>query len=352
MTKRFDELLTSLNSVQIPLQPGESDDFARFCRRRSTRRILSKTALALLFLLPVLFLLHGGDSPNLIRPGLSLSPVATELRLPEIPEAKPLKRLSVRKKTIIEELVATAATSQIPKKKEEVVVIERSVPEGQREPATHVKEQSSGLWEETPHTYKREHRKNSVSLFLSGGKSGTSFRPDNGKTAGTAEPAPPSDNRSEYQYNTPISLGLDYSFHLSSDWRLTLGLQIKGLISECKGENEDYLQRQQFFYLGAPARLDRVWNLEGGRDLYIGAGALAERRLRDDDWFFSITGGVGFQQQISKHIAFYLEPVWEYTLEATTTKKRKTNSSSPLDYRAYHPFHLTLRAGLRYDIIH
>ena len=356
MKDRLDELLTALSSVQTPLPQGEAEAFVRFSRRRDTRMILGRAALALVLLLPATFLLHKGSGPAPVRSSRAPVSAVAHLRVPELPAPRPLATFSVRKRPVSVEAVATAEIPQIQQKEETV----QSVTEWRKKSAPHVIEETSLRWEDVLIEKKASHRKSSISASFAGGLSQQSVKPVDGGFAGR-DGLGATDRGGyypEYVHLAPISVGIGFDYWPDSHWRIDTGIQLTSYFSECKRSRDP--EEQQVWYVGIPVRADRVWHFNSGRSaLYLGAGAQVEKgffgrlgddRLDPDGWCWSLIGGFGIEQSIFKRVALYFEPAWIYTFSEPNTADWAHNYIPYITSRTFHPFHISFRAGFRFAI--
>lgn len=158
-----------------------------------------------------------------------------------------------------------------------------------------------------------------------------------------------SDDALEYKHHQPITFGVSVRKYFTDRLSLSTGITYTLLSSDIKvqGGQEKTEFSQKFHYLGIPVHLNYDFYRYKGFQLYASAGGSVERavygkqagkKVTNNKLQFAVSGAVGAQINISKHIGFYVEPGVAYYFK---------DGSDFETIRSDRPFNFDINAGLR-----
>lgn len=160
---------------------------------------------------------------------------------------------------------------------------------------------------------------------------------------------PGNSTKNEYNYHSPLRVGLSVGVPVAERLRVTTGLEYKMYrtnILNSVGNESQYAH-----YLGIPLRLDWVF-LSGKRfDVYIGAGlegeyciaaTLGGERVSSDMPSLSLLGSGGVQYNFTRRIGLYLEPELSYMILG--------DRHGLQTYRSSHPLMFSVATGIRINL--
>lgn len=174
--------------------------------------------------------------------------------------------------------------------------------------------------------------------------------------------------RTEVDYGMPVQIGLGVSVPLTSRWRINTGLIYTRLSADIRSGSDDVynVTKQRVYYIGVPVQAGYTFFTSRVADLYVTAGATAEKALKarsekvyhradgtvspaeEEDspsarglWQFSANLSAGVQLNVTKWVGVYCEPGVAYYF----------NDRSELpSVRHEHPWNFNLQAGLRFTL--
>ncbi len=158
-----------------------------------------------------------------------------------------------------------------------------------------------------------------------------------------------SDEALEYKHNQPITFGVSVRKYFTDRLSLSTGITYTLLSSDIKvqGDNENAELSQKFHYLGIPVHVNYDFYKHKVFQLYASVGGSVERavygkqgskKVTNNRMQFAVSGGVGAQINLSKHVGFYIEPGVAYYFK---------DGSDFETIRSDRPFNFDINAGLR-----
>lgn len=158
----------------------------------------------------------------------------------------------------------------------------------------------------------------------------------------------------KYTHSQPRTFGVSISYGLSDKFFLTSGLDYSYCHSRLTYPINDKTLDQRAHYLGIPLHLD--WSVIQGNNLslYIGAGGearkcigarLEQRRLKDDNIYYSLLGLAGLKYEPFKGVGIFLEPQYSHTF----LPAGRTGESYVPTAISENPDLFTLKAGLSFS---
>lgn len=150
-----------------------------------------------------------------------------------------------------------------------------------------------------------------------------------------------------YKHSQPLRFGLTFRKEFKYGLSLESGLVYTLLMSDVSIAANVNKVEQTVHYLGIPLRVNWDFLRRGGFSMYVGAGAMAEKcvgatlgtepiTIKPVQW--SVTGLVGAQYRVAKHVNLYFEPtVSKYLTESDV---RTVYTDSPVTF--------TLQFGVRF----
>lgn len=153
----------------------------------------------------------------------------------------------------------------------------------------------------------------------------------------------------EYKHHQPITFGVSIRKYFTDRLSLSTGITYTLLSSDIKvqSDNENAELSQKFHYLGIPVHVNYDFYKHKVFQLYASAGGSIERavygkqgskKVTNNRMQFAVSGGVGAQINISKHVGFYIEPGVAYYFK---------DGSDFETIRSDRPFNFDINAGLR-----
>lgn len=174
--------------------------------------------------------------------------------------------------------------------------------------------------------------------------------------------------RTEVDYGMPVQIGLGVGVPLTSRWRINTGLIYTRLSADIRSGSDDVynVTKQRVYYIGVPVQAGYTFFTSRVADLYVTAGATAEKALKarsekvfhradgtvspDEEgenpsarglWQFSANLSAGVQLNVTKWVGVYCEPGVAYYF----------NDRSELpSVRHEHPWNFNLQTGLRFTL--
>ncbi|EJX07168.1 hypothetical protein EVA_04712 [gut metagenome] len=152
----------------------------------------------------------------------------------------------------------------------------------------------------------------------------------------------------DIKHHQPISVGVSFRKALPKGFSIETGLMYTLLSSDLKVENHNRELEQKLHYIGIPLRAN--WNFLDKKlfTLYVSGGGMMEKCVYGKvgteketvkPLQFSVSGGIGGQLNVTKHVGIYVEPGVAYFFD---------DGSDVQTIRKENPFQFHVQAGIRF----